>query len=169
MLNELTKTPLILAEVATIFEAGAPIPQSKMGVLDSVMRLLEQSVEHASQPQMEPLSGRAHEFLGALAAAMTEQGAVNLQEDDARAIAYSVAADLRDAGQIAVLPEPQAVLNVLCYHHVLERLTYPTNSFRFAHQQFQEFHAAALLKRQLLKLLAKSDSQEICKYTKQYG
>jgi len=79
VLDELTKTPLILAEGRDYFEAGAPIPQSKMGVLDSVMRLLEQSVDHASQLQMEPLSGRAHEFLGALAAAMTEQGAVNLQ------------------------------------------------------------------------------------------
>jgi hypothetical protein len=168
VLDELTQTPLILSEVATIFEAGAPIPQTKMGVLESVMRLLEQSEEQASHLEMEPLSGRAHDYLGALAATMTEQGAVNLQEYDARAIVYSVAAKLRAVRQIAALPEPQSVLNALCYHQVLERLTYPTNSFRFAHQQFQEFHAALLLKRQLLEFIGKSDSQEICEYTKKY-
>jgi hypothetical protein len=168
VLDELTQTPLILSEVATIFEAGVPIPQTKIGVLESVMRLLEQSEEHASHLQMEPLSGRAHEYLGGLAASMTEQGAVSLQEDDARAIAHSVAVKLRDAGQIAALPEPQTVLNVLCAHHVLERLTYPVTTFRFAHQQFQEFYAAQLLKRQLLELVGKGDSQRTCEFTKRY-
>ena len=84
------KTPLILSEVSTIFEAGAPIPETKTAELESVMRLLEQSEEHASHLQGEPLSGRANEYLGALAAGMTEQGAVALQEDDARALTYSV-------------------------------------------------------------------------------
>lgn len=168
VLDELTETPLILSEVVVIFEAGAPIPQTKIGVLESVMRLLEESEEHSSHLQVAPLSGRAHEYLGALAAAMTEQGAVTLAEDNARTIAHSVAVRLRDAGQIAALPEPQAVLNVLCAHHVLERLTYPVTSFRFAHQQFQEFYAAQLLKRQLLALVGEKDSQKICEYTKIY-
>ncbi len=168
VLDELTRTPLILSEVVVIFEAGAPIPQTKMGVLERVMCLLEQSEEHASHLQLEPLSGRAHEYLGALAAAMTEQGAVTLGEDVARAIAHSVAVRLRDGGQIATLPEPQTILNALCAHHVLERLTYPVTSFRFAHQQFQEFYAAQLLKRQLLALVGKGDSQPICEFTKRY-
>lgn len=168
VLDELTETPLILSEVVVIFEAGAPIPQTKIGVLESVMRLLEESEEHSSHLQVAPLSGRAHEYLGALAAAMTEQGAVTLAEDNARTIAHSVAVKLRDAGQIAALPEPQAVLNVLCAHHVLERLTYPFTSFRFAHQQFQEFYAALLLKRQLLALIGEKDGQKICGYTKVY-
>jgi HEAT repeat protein len=168
VLDELTETPLILSEVVVIFEAGAPIPQSKIGVLESVMRLLEQSDEHSGHLQVEPLSGRAHEYLGALAAAMTDQGAVTLPEDNARVVAHSVAVRLRDAGQIAALSEPQAVLNVLCAHHVLERLTYPVTSFRFAHQQFQEFYAALLLKRQLLALVGQPDSQKICEYTKRY-
>lgn len=168
VLDELTETPLILSEVATIFEAGAPIPQTKIGVLESVMHLLEQSEEHSAHLQVEPLSGRAQEYLCALAAAITGPGAVTLPEDNARAIAHSVAIKLRDAGQIATPPEPQAVLNVLCAHHVLERLTYPVTSFRFAHQQFQEFYAALLLKRQLLALVGKGDSQEICDYTKRY-
>ena len=103
------------------------------------MRLLEQSEEHSSQLQVEPLSGRAYEYLDALAAAMTEQGAVDIGGGQRpRTIAHSVAVKLRDAGQIAALPEPQAVLNALCAHHVLERLTYPVSGFRFEHQQFQD-------------------------------
>jgi hypothetical protein len=168
VLDDLTRTPLILSEVATIFEAGAPIPQTKIGVLESVMHLLEQSEEHASHLQVEPLSGRTSEYLGALAEAMTRRGAVSLQEEDSRAIALSAATRLRDAGQIAALPEPQRILNVLCAHHVLERVTYPGISYRFAHQQFQEFYAAALLKRDLVALCGNGDSQAICEYTKRY-
>ena len=85
MLDELTQTPLILSEVVVIFESGGIIPQAKMGVLDSVMRILEQSEEHSSHLQVEPLSGRAWEYLAALAAAMMAQGAVTLAEEDARA------------------------------------------------------------------------------------
>jgi len=168
VLEELTQTPMILSEVATIFEAGAPIPQTKIGVLQSVMRLLEQSEEHASHLQMEPLRGHAHEYLDGLAVSMTEHGAVTLQEHDARAVAQSVGFRLRDAGQIATLPEPQTVLNVLCAHHVLERLTYPVAGFRFEHQQFQEFYAALLLKHLLLALVGKDDSHAVCEYTKRY-
>jgi hypothetical protein len=168
VLDDLTRTPLILSEVATIFEAGAPIPQTKIGVLESVMRLLEHSEEHASHLQVEPLSGRAFGYLGALAEAMTKQGAVILLEDDARAIVIYAATRLCEARQIATLPEPQKVLNVLCAHHVLERLTYPGISFRFAHQQFQEFYAATLLKRQLLSLSDNVNAQAICEFTKRY-
>jgi hypothetical protein len=46
VLDDLTRTPLILAEVATIFRSGAAIPTTKMGVLGSVMKLLQQSEEH---------------------------------------------------------------------------------------------------------------------------
>lgn len=99
---------------------------------------------------------------------MTEQGAVTLAEDNARAIAHTVAVKLRDAGQIAAVPEPPVVLNALCAHHVLERQTYPVTSLRFAHQQFQEFYAAQLLKRQLLALVAKGESKTICEFTKCY-
>jgi hypothetical protein len=168
VLDELTQTPLILSEVVVIFESGGIIPQTKMGVLDSVMRLLEQSEEHSSHLQVEPLSGRAWEYLAALAAAMTQRGAVTLAEDDGRAVTRSVAVRLRDVGQIEVLPEPRTILNVLCAHHALERFTYPVIGFRFAHQQFQEFYAALLLKRELSELLERDDPEGIRAFTKRY-
>jgi hypothetical protein len=168
LLDELTRTPLILSAIAVIFAAGAPIPHTKMGVLESVMRLHEQSDEHRSQLQVPPLSGRAQEYLSGLAAVMMEHGAVTLAEDSARTAAHSVAAKLRDAGQLGALPEPQSVLNALSAHHVLERLTYPIAGFRFQHQQFQEFYAAQLLKRQLKTLVGKENPRQICEFTKRY-
>jgi hypothetical protein len=55
VLDELTRTPFILSEVTKIFEASAPIPTTKMGVLDAVIALLEKSHEHRSHLQSFPL------------------------------------------------------------------------------------------------------------------
>jgi hypothetical protein len=77
----------------------------------------------------------------ALAAETTARGAVTLDEADARRVAASVGARLREAGQIGRLPEPASVLAVLTAHDVLERVEYPP-ALRFDHQQFQEFFAA---------------------------
>ncbi len=168
LLDELTRTPLFLSEAASLFEAGKPIPQTKMGVLESVIQLLEQSEGHLNHLQEAPLSGRAHEYLSALAAEMTKLGAVTLPEVRARAVAHAVAEGLRNARQIAALPEPQKVLTALCAHHVLELLTYPARSFRFSHQQFQEFYAALLLKQQLLVLVQRETPQTALDYTNHY-
>lgn len=168
VLDELTQTPLILSEVTALFEAGAPIPKTKMGVLEGAVRLHEQLGEHSGFLALAPLDGRAQEYLAALAAALTEQGAVTAQEDAARAIVSDVATRLRDSGQIATMPEQSAILHALCAHHLLERVAYPTLSFRFEHQQFQEFYVASLLKRQLLALTQKDDPQGVLEFTKRY-
>jgi hypothetical protein len=59
-------------------------------------------------------------------------------------------------------------LNALCAHHVLERLEYPSVAFRFQHQQFQEFYAALLLKRQLWELAGKDDNDANLCFGKKY-
>ena len=167
-LDELTQTPLILSEVTALFEAGVPIPKTKMGVLEGAVRLHEQSEKHSSFLALPPLDGRAPEYLAALATAMTEQGAVTALEEAARAIVSTASARLRDTGQIAALPVPSAILNTLCAHHLLERVVYPTLSFRFEHQQFQEFYVASLLQRRLLALTEKDAPQEVLEFTKRY-
>ena len=83
-LDELTRTPFILSEVASLFEAGAEIPSTKFGVLTQVFRLHEQREEHRNPLQMVPIFGRQLEYLKALATEMTRHGAVALSEDDAR-------------------------------------------------------------------------------------
>jgi hypothetical protein len=75
---------------------------------------------------------------------------------------------LNAGGQIANLPEPAAILNTLCTHHILERFEYPSVGFRFEHQQFQEFYAALGLKHQLLDLVDKNDQNGSRKFVRDY-
>ncbi len=151
--DELTRTPFILAEVVTLFRSGTPIPRTKAGVLSAVMTLMEAADEHCASLQGPPLGGRAREFLMSLALTMTARGAVTLDESDARSVVASVGITLRDTGQVAALPEPASVLGTLTAHHVLERAEHPSLSFRFEHQQFQEFFAAAQLRREIVRIL----------------
>jgi hypothetical protein len=45
-LDDLTRTPLILAEVTELFHKGRPIPPAKMGILAAVIQMIEESQEH---------------------------------------------------------------------------------------------------------------------------
>jgi energy-coupling factor transporter ATP-binding protein EcfA2 len=160
-LDELTRTPFILSKVAKLFENGRPIPPTKLDVLDAVMQLIEESDEHCDHLQRLPLSGRATNYLANLAFEMTAHGHVDIDEEQARRIVYSVSHGLRDAGQIATVPEPASILSALCAHHVLERLAYPSVAFRFQHQQIQEFYAASRLTRLLSGLVAEDHPDRI--------
>ena len=157
VLDELTRTPFILAEVVSIFERGAPIPNTKMGVLDTVIRLLEQAPEHSNELKVAPLSGNQADYLVALGMVMTAEGAVALPEAAARAIAWAVGQDLAHRGQLGVVPEPAAVLATLTAHHALERTEYPAVAFRFEHQQFQEHYAVLGIQARLSELTAAND------------
>lgn len=153
VLDELTRTPLILVEVALIFEAGRPIPKTKLGILESVITLMSQTEPHTTQLQLAPLNGCAQPYLETIAGEMTRRGTVALSEEEARISVRSTSFELRDLGQIGTIPEPHAVLTALCADHVLERVTYPVVSFRFSHQQFQEFYAARVISERLDALL----------------
>lgn len=150
-LDELTRTPFILAEVAALFEAGARIPSTKIGILAQVVRLQERREEHLNAFHEAPIFGRQADYLKALAAEMTRRGAVGLPEGDARAIVAEVARMLASRGQIQQ-PAPSSLLASLTAHHVLERVDYPEIAFRFDHQQLQEYFATLDLRARLLDL-----------------
>lgn len=56
VLDSLTRTPLILAEVVSLYGAGESIPASKLGVLESVARLMERSEDHQAALVDVPLA-----------------------------------------------------------------------------------------------------------------
>lgn len=141
-LEALTRTPFALSEVATIVRGGQDIPNTKLALLRAVISLMEQSEEHGSQLQGQPLWGRAEDYLRALAIQLATRSDVVLSETEARAICHAAAAELANTGQISTSPQPAEILSTLTSHHVLERLEYPSVSFRFDHQQFQEYYAA---------------------------
>ncbi len=150
-LDELTRTPFILAEVVALFEAGARIPATKLGILAQVVHLQEQREEHLNAFQEAPIFGKQADYLKALAAEMTRRGTVGMPEDDARAIVAEVAQVLANRGQIQ-RPAPPSLLASLTAHHVLERVDYPKIAFRFDHQQLQEYFATLDLRARLLDL-----------------
>ena len=150
-LDELTRTPLILSEVASLFEAGADIPSTKIGILAQVHRLQERRDEHRNALQAAPIFGRQSSYLKALATEMTRRGAVELLEAEGRAIVAAVTGELTNSGQIEPVGAP-TVLATLTAHHVLELVDYPRTAFRFEHQQLQEYFAALDVREQLLEL-----------------
>ena len=159
VLNELTRTPLILAEVVSLHEAGKAIPTSKLAVLDAVTRLMENDETHQATLADTPLSGFARDYLQALATALVTIGGVQITETKARTIVSVVAHSLQDLGQIGTLPDPGAVLTALCSHHVLDRSAYPDVTYAFIHQQFQELFAALHLKQELFVIAADAAPQ----------
>jgi hypothetical protein len=168
VLDDLTRTPLILAEITNLFRSGREIPRTKFGVLAAVISLTEDLEHHRAALQAAPLAGRAGAYLSAFALALTERGDVLLGEADARAICSTTSEQLRRAGQIAALPEPNALLATLTAHHLLERVSYPTTSFRFEHQQFQEYYAAVALRDTLVASLASNDPTQLRAFARTY-
>lgn len=151
-LDELTRTPFILSEVASLFEAGAEIPSTKVDVLAKVLSLHEQRSEHRNALQAAPIFDRHTDYLQALATEMTHRGTVALPEADARAIVATTARELADRGQIGQVGAP-VVLATLTAHHVLERIEYPHTAFQFEHQQLQEYYASVDARARLIGLL----------------
>ncbi|MDO8267792.1 MAG: hypothetical protein Q7T32_08155 [Moraxellaceae bacterium] len=150
-LDELTRTPFILSEVASLFEAGAEIPSTKIGILTQVLRLQEQREEHKNALHTAPIFGEQLKYLQILATEMTRRGAVALPEADARAAIAAAVRELAHCGQIEPVGAP-AILATLTAHHVLERVDYPQAVFQFEHQQLQEYYAALDVRTQLLNL-----------------
>ncbi len=160
VLDSITRTPLILAEVADLYRSGKEIPQTKMGVLGAVMDAIEHSAEHRTSLQQAPLRGHAAEYLRALSMEMTERGATNIAEADALAVVNTVSAGLHGAGKIASVPDPVEILEELSKRHVLLQAHGDEISFRFQHQQFQEFFAAGGLKALLVDLVGGKHSED---------
>ncbi len=165
-LDELTRTPFILSEVVSLFEAGAEIPSTKIGVLDQVLHLQEQRDEHRNALQAAPIFGRQTDYLKALATDMTRRGAVALTEADARSVVSAGARELADRGQIEPVGAP-AVLASLAAHHILERVDYPQTAFQFEHQQFQEYYATLDVRAHLFDL-QDNDHDKTGRFTADY-
>jgi len=151
--DDLTGTPMILAEVISLFQAGKKIPTSRLGVLDAVTQMMENSETHQIALENAPLLGLSRTFLERLGSSLVTRGGVQLPEATARQEINACSRLLQDAGQLGALPDPGSVLTALCSHHVLERSTYPDITYSFLHQQFQESFAALHLKRELSEIV----------------
>jgi energy-coupling factor transporter ATP-binding protein EcfA2 len=167
-LNSITRTPLILAEVADLYRAGKQIPLTKMGVLGAVLHEIEESTEHRVALQQAPLRGHAADYLRGLSMRMTDLGETTIADSEARVVVNSVSDSLRLEGRVMSAPDPGEILDELSKRHVLVVSHQDEVTFRFQHQQFQEFYAAGGLGRLLLAVVNRNDAAEGGKFTKQY-
>ena len=165
-LNELTRTPFIISEVTSLFDADAEIPTTKFGVLSQVIRLQEQRDEHSNSLQAAPVSSQQNDYLKALATMMTSRGQVSLSEEDSRTVVADVVGELVERGQIERVGSP-GILIPLTAHHLLERVEYPETAFRFEHQQFQEYYAALAVRTRLFEL-REEDNDATLRFTVDY-
>jgi hypothetical protein len=161
-LDSITRTPLILAEVADLYRAGKEIPPTKMGVLGAVLEGIEQSTDHRIALQQAPLRGQAADYLRALSMRMTELGETKMADADARAVVNSVSESLRNAA------DPGEILDELLKRHVLLVSRQDEVTYRFQHQQFQEFYVAGGLGRLLFEIVRREEVAEERKFAKQY-
>jgi hypothetical protein len=168
VLKELTTTPFILAAVTTLVQSGQPIPRTRIALIRAIAALAEHSEEHAHYLQSPPLRGHADSYLRALASHLTEQGGVLVVEAEGRRICNAASEILRAAGQISSLPEPSDILNTLSSHHLLNRVDDPIVGYRFAHQQFQEFYAALLLREELADVAAQNNPERTRGFVARY-
>jgi hypothetical protein len=166
VLDSITRTPLFLAEVVDIYRSGKDIPPTKMGVLGAVIDSIEQSPEHQVALQQAPLRGHAREYLRAFSMEMTARGETSIVKKDALKLISSVSDRLHAAKQIRETPDPREILDELTKRHVLVRAE--DGSFRFQHQQFQEFFAAEGLQAQLEGLVSTNDLIEDRKFLVSY-
>ncbi len=166
VLDTITRTPLFLAEVVELYRSGKDIPATKMGVLGAVMDAIEHSPEHQVALQQAPLRGYAREYLRAFSMEMTARGETSIVKKDALRLIASVSDRFHAAKQIGETPDPREILDELTKRHVL--VPAEDGSFRFQHQQFQEFFAAGGLRAHLDGLVSANDSTEDRKFLASY-
>ncbi len=166
VLDSITRTPLFLAEVVELYRSGKDIPTTKMGVLGAVMDAIEQSPEHRVALGQAPLRGHAREYLRAFSMEMTARGETSIAEADALKLIGSVSYRLNAAKYIAETPDPREILDELSKRHVLVRAE--DGSFRFQHQQFQEFFTAGALRVHLEGLVHTKDAIQDRKFLVSY-
>jgi hypothetical protein len=93
---------------------------------------------------------------------MTELGETKIANAVAHAVMNSVSESLRNAA------DPDEILDELTKRHVLLVSRQDEVTFRFQHQQFQEFYVAGGLGRLLFDVVRREDAAEELKFVKQY-
>lgn len=137
-LRELIARPLYLSSLLSVASGGSA-PTTKEDILRLFVEGHEGAADHA-QALHAVVAGRHTEILAALAIKMTAAGNTTLSDMEARSEVATTLNGLCQKGQFTVLPEPNAVLDVLTSHHTLLRAG--NGAISFQHQQFQEWYAS---------------------------
>lgn len=145
--RELVTIPLYLTALLSLPD-GAPFPATKEAVLRHFVAAHETEARRA-EALKAVTQGLQQHYLDALAVFATQAANTAISDNSARRSISETEALLVKDGQIAVRPEPDAVLEVLVSDHVLMRAG-ETPGVAFQHQQFQEWYASHTVERRII-------------------
>lgn len=145
--RELVTIPLYLTALLSLPD-GAPFPATKEEVLRHFVAAHEMEARRA-EALKAVTQGLQPEYLDALAVFATQAANTAISDNSARRSISETETRLVKDGQIAVKPEPDAVLEVLVANHVLMRAG-ETPGVAFQHQQFQEWYASHTVERRII-------------------
>lgn len=145
--RELVTIPLYLTALLSLPE-NAPFPATKEAVLRHFVAMHEHEARRA-EALRAVAQGFQQDYLGGLAVFATRTANTAIADSNARRSISETGALLLANGQIAVRPQPDAVLDVLVSNHVLMRAG-DTPGCSFQHQQFQEWYASHSVERRIM-------------------
>jgi hypothetical protein len=137
--RELVANPLYLTALLSL-PADLPIPTNKEEVLGAFVAAHERQVAPAAA-LADGLKNLQKFYLSDLAWFATKGAKTSLSESEARRTITTTASKLITEGQIAQIPEPADVVELLVDSHLLVRDD-DNVSISFQHQQFQEWYAS---------------------------
>jgi len=153
--RELVTIPLYLTTLLSLPD-GQPFPRTKEEVLRRFVDAHEQQPQHA-----EPLKAVTHDrqgvFLSDLAVVATRAANTSITDTNARRSISRTDDYLVADGQLTIKPQPSDVLDALVSHHLLVRTGEPL-SYRFQHQQFQEWYASKDVERAMLESIGDANA-----------
>jgi hypothetical protein len=158
--RELVTIPLYLTALLSLPE-NAPFPTTKEEALRHFVAVHEKEASHA-EALHAVAQGFQRDYLDGLAVFATRTANTAIADSNARRSISETENLLVDNGQIAIKPQPDAVLNVLVSNHVLMRAG-DTPGYSFQHQQFQEWYASHSVERQIIAEVADPQGRETLK------
>ena len=154
--RELVTIALYLTTLLSLPE-GQPFPNTKEEVLRRFVEAHEKQPQHA-EPLCAVTHGLQTAFLSDLAVTATRAANTSIPESTARRSVSRTDDVLVSDGQLTIKPQPNDVLDALVKHHLLIKTGEPA-SYRFQHQQFQEWYASKEVESAMLS--ATTDTQAL--------
>ena len=158
-LASITDTPLFLGITLSIARSGDPLPRTRHGVLKRFVEHIEENSEHSGALKEPPCKSFHRRYLEKLAVKMTQLGSTTLAFDEATRVVAECSQILRAEGHFEAVSNSADILDCLVRHHVLVLPPGFGSSYRFIHQQFQEWFAGESLRRRVAEL-ANDDNAE---------
>ena len=139
-LRELISIPLYLQTLLDSMPTG-DLPKTKEEILRMFVERHEQ-VPDKAEILLKEVHGTHEDMLVGLAVKATSAANTTISQTQTRSTISEVANNLVCEGQLAISPQPNAVIDVLVNNHVLVRSSLNSGGVSFQHQQFQEWFAS---------------------------